>query len=56
MYVRTADECEDIDHSPEYEGAELVSSAVESLFESVFADKDPRNVEGSSEEMHNGVI
>jgi len=55
-YVRTADGSEGVGYSLGYEGADLVSSAVESLLEPMLVGEDPRNTERLWETMYDGNI
>ncbi|QIO20896.1 mandelate racemase/muconate lactonizing enzyme family protein [Haloarcula sp. JP-L23] len=55
-YVRTADGLEGVGYSLGYEGAGLVSAAVESLLEPMLVGEDPRDTERLWQEMYEGTV
>ncbi|ELY93438.1 muconate lactonizing mandelate racemase protein [Natrialba hulunbeirensis JCM 10989] len=55
-YVRTADGREGVGYSLGYEGAHLISEAVESLLEPMLLGEDPRDTERLWREMYDGTV
>ncbi|SFB86040.1 D-arabinonate dehydratase [Halobiforma haloterrestris] len=55
-YVRTSDGHEGVGYSLGYEGAELISEAVESLLEPMLVGEDPRDTERLWREMFDGTV
>ncbi|ELZ28394.1 muconate lactonizing mandelate racemase protein [Halogeometricum pallidum JCM 14848] len=55
-YVRTADGREGVGYSLGYEGAGLVSEAVESLLEPMLVGEDPRDTARLWQEMYEGTV
>lgn len=55
-YVRTAGGLEGVGYSLGYEGAGLVSEAVESLLEPMLVGEDPRDTERLWQEMYDGTV
>lgn len=55
-YVRTGDGREGVGYSLGYEGAGLISEAVESLLEPMLVGEDPRDTERLWHEMYDGTV
>ena len=55
-YVRTESGLEGVGYSLGYEGAELISEAVESLLESLLIGEDPRDTQRLWKEMYEGTV
>ncbi|WP_323172222.1 mandelate racemase/muconate lactonizing enzyme family protein [Natrialba sp. PRR66] len=55
-FVRTADGREGVGYSLGYEGAHLISQAVESLLEPMLVGEDPRDTERLWREMYDGTV